>query len=229
MPYLIGPNSAGMTPNSASRTNSVGTECVAKPAIARPTTKISTSLRERATTALSKRSASWPPSPERMKNGAMKIASASGFSEAAPSPTIWKTMRNPSAFLRKLSLNAEKNWHQNSGAKRRDVMRCIDMARAFPIGSDGLRQPLRENQGPPADRRPEGRLRVASLGAVNFHEQTLGLGILDAVHQAGAFVHVADCLCERDAGLDEHCDNHAQVGPDRDVGLKAHHSGLQPR
>jgi hypothetical protein len=79
-----------------------------------------------------------------MKNGAMKIASASVFSEAAPSPPIWKTMRNPSAFLRKLSLNAEKNWHQNSGAKRRDVMRCIDMARASPIGSNGLRLPLRE-------------------------------------------------------------------------------------
>src|SRR5215211_2228265 len=29
-------------------------------------------------------------------------------------------MRNTSAFLRKLSLNAEKNWVQNSGANRRD-------------------------------------------------------------------------------------------------------------
>src|SRR5215471_19136161 len=71
-----------------------------------------------------------------MKNGAMKIASASVFSEAAPSPPIWKTMRNPNAFLRKLSLNAEKNWHQNRGAKRRDDMRCIDTARTFPIGSE---------------------------------------------------------------------------------------------
>jgi len=29
--------------------------------------------------------------------------------------------------LRKLSLNAEKNWHQNSGAKRRVIRRDEDM------------------------------------------------------------------------------------------------------
>src|SRR5262249_38627532 len=83
-----------------------------------------------------------PPSPEMMKNGVMKIASASVFSEAAPVLPIWNTMRNPSAFLRKLSLNAEKNWHQNSGAKRRDVMRFVDMVRAF-YWSDGGAEPRR--------------------------------------------------------------------------------------
>ena len=36
-------------------------------------------------------------------------------------------IRNTSAFFRKLSLNAEKNWHQNSGAKRRDVIRELDI------------------------------------------------------------------------------------------------------
>ena len=35
-------------------------------------------------------------------------------------------MRKTSAVLRKLSLNAEKNWHQNSGAKRRVVIRDVD-------------------------------------------------------------------------------------------------------
>jgi len=30
--------------------------------------------------------------------------------------------------LRKLSLNAEKNWHQNNGAKRRDSSRGFDWA-----------------------------------------------------------------------------------------------------
>jgi hypothetical protein len=30
--------------------------------------------------------------------------------------------------LRKLSLNAEKNWHQNSGAKRRDNSRGFGWA-----------------------------------------------------------------------------------------------------
>ena len=61
----------------------------------------------------------------------MKIAIASVLSEAAPSLPRWKTMRKPSALLRKLSLNAEKNWHQNSGAKRRDIMRWFDMVCAF--------------------------------------------------------------------------------------------------
>src|ERR1019366_6989349 len=32
-------------------------------------------------------------------------------------------IRNTSAVLRKLSLNAAKNWHQNSGAKRLDNIR----------------------------------------------------------------------------------------------------------
>src|SRR5215468_11544710 len=136
----------------------------------------------------------------------MKIASASVFSEAAPALPIWNTMRNPNAFLRKLSLNAEENWHQNRGAKRRDVMRCSDMALAFPIGPDGLPQ--------------LSWLRIASFGAVNLHEQAFRLGVLDAVHQPPAFMHVADRLCERDAGLDEHSNSHCQVTLDGDVGWK---------
>jgi hypothetical protein len=36
-------------------------------------------------------------------------------------------IRNTSAFFKKLSLNAEKNWHQNKGAKRRDVIKWSDM------------------------------------------------------------------------------------------------------
>jgi hypothetical protein len=37
-------------------------------------------------------------------------------------------MRKTSAFLRKLSLKAEKNWVQNRGAKRRVINRDEDMA-----------------------------------------------------------------------------------------------------
>ena len=33
-----------------------------------------------------------------------------------------------SAFFRKLSLRAEQSWHQNSGAKRRDDMRSLNMS-----------------------------------------------------------------------------------------------------
>ncbi len=40
-------------------------------------------------------------------------------------------MRKTSEFFRKLSLRAEKNWHQNNGAKRREVIR--DMAAKFRL------------------------------------------------------------------------------------------------
>jgi hypothetical protein len=43
---------------------------------------------------------------------------------------MWNRMRKTSAFLRKLSLKAEKNWVQNRGAKRRVISRDEDMA--FP-------------------------------------------------------------------------------------------------
>ena len=36
-------------------------------------------------------------------------------------------IRNTRAFFRKLSLKAEKNWHQNRGAKRRVVISEVDM------------------------------------------------------------------------------------------------------
>ena len=42
-------------------------------------------------------------------------------------PPIWNRIRKTSAVLRKLSPNAEKNWHQNNGAKRRVVIRDMDM------------------------------------------------------------------------------------------------------
>src|ERR1051325_2075899 len=88
---------------------------------------ISASLRRRATTALSKRSAISPPSADRKKYGAMNVAAASVISVSAALPPIWKRIRKTSAFFRKLSLNAEKNWHQNSGAKRRESRREFDM------------------------------------------------------------------------------------------------------
>ena len=52
--------------------------------------------------------------------GAMKTAPASVISAPASAPPRRKRMRKTSAVLRKLSLNAAKNWHQNSGAKRLD-------------------------------------------------------------------------------------------------------------
>ena len=53
----------------------------------------------------------------------MKIAPASVTSAAASSEAILNRIRRTSVFFRKLSLKADRNWAQNSGAKRRDVIR----------------------------------------------------------------------------------------------------------
>ena len=50
----------------------------------------------------------------------MNTAAASVISDSPADPPILNRIRKTSAFLRKLSLKAEKNWHQNNGAKRRD-------------------------------------------------------------------------------------------------------------
>src|ERR1022692_4486119 len=53
----------------------------------------------------------------------MKMALASVISASASAAPERNRIRNTSAVLRKLSLNAAKNWHQNSGAKRLDNIR----------------------------------------------------------------------------------------------------------
>jgi hypothetical protein len=55
---------------------------------------------------------------------------------------MWNRMRKTSAFLRKLSLKAEKNWVQNRGAKRRVISRDEDMA--FPPVPMGARPATRD-------------------------------------------------------------------------------------
>ena len=57
----------------------------------------------------------------------MKTIVASRIMRLAFSPPKRKRMSIASMLRTKLSLNAEKNWHQNSGAKRRDVMRVRNM------------------------------------------------------------------------------------------------------
>src|ERR1043166_1824614 len=58
----------------------------------------------------------------------MNTAGASTMSAPAVEPPILNRMMKISACLRKLSLNAAKNWHQNSGAKRRVSSKDDDMA-----------------------------------------------------------------------------------------------------
>ncbi len=84
-------------------------------------------MTQRATIDLSKRSAICPPRPERKKNGPMNTAAVSVIRISRFSTPGANRMRNTSAFFRKLSLNAEKNWHQNNGAKRRDSIRELDI------------------------------------------------------------------------------------------------------
>src|SRR5665811_1595294 len=50
----------------------------------------------------------------------MKMALASVIKASASAAPERNKIRKTSAVLRKLSLNAAKNWHQNSGAKRLD-------------------------------------------------------------------------------------------------------------
>src|SRR5262249_13879883 len=57
----------------------------------------------------------------------MNTAAASVINASASGPPIWNRMRKTSAFLRKLSLNAEKNWVQNRGAKRRVINKAEHM------------------------------------------------------------------------------------------------------
>src|SRR5690348_2007507 len=86
-----------------------------------------------ATIDLSKRSAISPPRPDRKKNGAMNTAAVSVFSEPALGRFGANRIMKPSELLRKLSLKALKNWHQNSGAKRRVVMRLVDMGALWAL------------------------------------------------------------------------------------------------
>src|SRR3954463_8669891 len=58
----------------------------------------------------------------------------------------------------------------------------------------------------------------------NFHQQPLGLGVLDAVHQLAAFVHVTNGLGQGDAGLDEHDDAHREIALDPEIERQEEHA-----
>src|SRR5258708_39977607 len=75
----------------------------------------------------------------------MKTAAASVISASASAPPIWNSRRKTSEVLRKLSLNAAKNWVQNRGAKRRVISRDEDMA--FPLVPTGAGPRWARNAG----------------------------------------------------------------------------------
>src|SRR5712691_5972678 len=142
MPYLIGPNRAAMTPIKDRAANRSPGESYQKPAIAMPATAISASLSLWATTDLSKRSATSPPIADRMKYGKMKIAVTNATRGSEFGPVHLNRIRNTSAFFRKLSLKALKNWHQNSGANRRVANRLDDIA--GPSAASELAEAVRQ-------------------------------------------------------------------------------------
>src|ERR1700752_2017606 len=79
----------------------------------------------------------------------MNTAAVSVF-RAALAPR-WNTIKRPSAVLRKLSLNAEKNWHQNSGAKRRGRSSGDDGVEGSAMGIRWLGERVGSARGNPGD------------------------------------------------------------------------------
>src|SRR5712671_1236381 len=153
----------------------------------------------------------------------MKIAGARLTSTLAVDPPILNRMRKIRACLRKLSLNAAKNCVQKSGAKRRVVSKDVDIRLYSPLGSPSYRygQPapflnFACGRVIPNGSRRGSRLKcdVSVLAPLDFHEQALGLGILDAVHESGALVGIAQSLGQRDTGLDQQDRAHGEIGFD---------------
>src|SRR3974390_3120444 len=62
----------------------------------------------------------------------MNTAAASVINDSPIDPPIWKSIRKTNAVFRKLALKAEKNWHQNRGANRRDRSKGFSSAISKP-------------------------------------------------------------------------------------------------
>src|SRR5580658_8495120 len=75
-----------------------------------------------AMSALSWESASSPPNADSSMEGRMKMPIASVTFEPTSLPPKRNRISITSIWRTKLSLNAERNWHQNSGAKRREAI-----------------------------------------------------------------------------------------------------------
>ena len=61
-----------------------------------------------------------------MKEGNISAAPASVISDSESGPDNLNKIKNTSEFFRKLSLNALKNWHQKSGAKRLLAIKVVN-------------------------------------------------------------------------------------------------------
>src|SRR3954454_19259338 len=94
-----------------------------------------------------------------MKTAAVSVTSVLAVLSSNPA---LNRMRNTSAFFKKLSLKAEKNWHQNRGAKRRDSIREFDTG---ALAADGAGSSRRERQRPGIVAEDARRASAAEHGA----------------------------------------------------------------
>src|SRR5262249_21018416 len=92
----------------------------------------------------------------------MKTAAASVISASASAPPIWNRSRKTSEVLRKLSLNAAKNWVQNRGAKRRVISRDEDMA--VPLVPTGAGPACATNAGSVCSLAPQAKRSGERVG-----------------------------------------------------------------
>src|SRR5262245_24978063 len=92
----------------------------------------------------------------------MKTAAASVISASASAPPIWNRSRKTSEVLRKLSLNAAKNWVQNRGAKRRVINRDEDMA--VPLVPTGVGPACSTNAGSVCSLSPQAKRSGERVG-----------------------------------------------------------------
>src|SRR5262245_13520445 len=92
----------------------------------------------------------------------MNTAAASVISASASAPPIWNSRRKTSEVLRKLSLNAAKNWVQNRGAKRRVISRDEDMV--FPLVPTGAGPRCATNAGSVSSFFPQAKRRGERVG-----------------------------------------------------------------
>src|SRR3954470_5741049 len=103
----------------------------------------------------------------------MNTAAASVMRDSAAEPPILNRIRNTRAFFRKLSLNAEKNWHQNSGAKRRENSRGLGSAGDGAVMGASLCQDAGLNQPRVGCR---AGITLAKLRKIKLGEDVMSMG-----------------------------------------------------
>src|SRR5215472_11598070 len=205
MPYLTGPNSAPIRPNKNKARNSNGSDANWKPHTAIAAAPISMSFKTRATSALSRRSASSPPSADNRKKGAMKTPPASVTSASPVWSPILKRMSRASAFFRKLSLNRKRTDTRTTA--RNGGMREATATSVSP-GFSVPGHPDRDNQSP--------------LALGDIHQQAFSFGVLYPANQLAGFVIIADRLGEGNARLDQHEGAHREIALHREVDRRQH-------